>query len=87
MVGYSARPVFRCTGITLTPIPEAQRLTAPGVAINAVPLGEEGGIKWSGDLSSVPIARVRERITLDNRRQVLQPAGFVTDAHTPLQQH
>ncbi len=37
MVGYSARPVFRCTGITLTPILTKPSVwTAPGVAINAV---------------------------------------------------
>lgn len=83
MVGYSARPVFRCTGITLTPI-----LTKPSVwtarrCHKCGTLGYEEGIGGSGDLFCTNSA-CGERITLDNRRQVLQPAGFVTDAHTPV---
>ncbi len=85
MVGYSARPCVCRTGITLT-LSILQRSPASDSARRCHKcgtLGYEEGIAGLG-IYSVPIRRVRERITLDNRRQVLQPAGFVTDAHTPV---
>ncbi|MCZ5523804.1 hypothetical protein O5964_26915, partial [Escherichia coli] len=46
-------------------------------------IGYEEGMSSSGMLFCSNSA-CGEKIIMDNRRQVLQPAGFVTDAHAPV---
>ncbi|KNB40400.1 helicase, partial [Salmonella enterica subsp. enterica serovar Infantis] len=81
--------VFRSAGVSLhwhnlnADTNEAQRLDSAWRCHKCGTLGYEEGIGGSGDLFCTNSA-CGERITLDNRRQVLQPAGFVTDAHTPV---
>lgn len=81
--------VFRSAGVSLhwhnlnADTNEAQRLDSAWRCHKCGTLGYEEGIGGSGDLFCSNDA-CGERITPENRRQVLQPAGFVTDAHDPV---
>lgn len=81
--------VFRSAGVSLhwhninADTNEAQRLDSAWRCHKCGTLGYEEGIGGSGDLFCTNDA-CGERITPENRRQVLQPAGFVTDAHAPV---
>ncbi len=84
MAVSSALPVSHCTGTTLMLIPMKPSVwIAPGAVTNAGRIGYEEGMSSSGMLFCSNSA-CGEKIIMDNRRQVLQPAGFVTDAHAPV---
>lgn len=81
--------VFRSAGVSLhwhninADTNEAQRLDCAWRCHKCGTIGYEEGMSSSGMLFCSNSA-CGEKITMDNRRQVLQPAGFVTDAHAPV---
>lgn len=81
--------VFRSAGVSLhwhninADTNEAQRLDCAWRCHKCGTIGYEEGLSSSGTLFCTNSA-CGEKIIQDNRRQVLQPAGFVTDAHAPV---
>ncbi|MGP0801013.1 helicase-related protein, partial [Escherichia coli] len=81
--------VFRSAGVSLhwhninADTNEAQRLDCAWRCHKCGTIGYEEGMSSSGMLFCSNSA-CGEKIIMDNRRQVLQPAGFVTDAHAPV---
>lgn len=81
--------VFRSAGVSLhwhninADTNEAQRLDCAWRCHKCGTIGYEEGMSSTGTLYCTNNA-CGEKITIDNRRQVLQPAGFVTDAHAPV---
>ncbi|KMK11833.1 DEAD/DEAH box helicase [Pluralibacter gergoviae] len=81
--------VFRSAGVSLhwhninADTNEAQRLDCAWRCHKCGTIGYKEGMNSAGPLRCTN-STCGEQITADNRRQVLQPAGFVTDAHAPV---
>ncbi|WP_380179971.1 DEAD/DEAH box helicase [Kalamiella sp. sgz302252] len=81
--------VFRSAGVSLhwhninADTNEAQRLDCAWRCHKCGTIGYEEGMSNAGTLCCTNSA-CGEKIIMNNRRQVLQPTGFVTDAHAPV---
>ncbi|MDH1169162.1 DEAD/DEAH box helicase [Pantoea agglomerans] len=81
--------VFRSAGVSLhwhninADTNEAQRLDCAWRCHKCGTIGYEEGMSGTGAICCTNSV-CGEKIIMNNRRQVLQPAGFVTDAHAPV---